>query len=384
MAGWRDLGNIWTTFKELDIRPIRDEAERSIVLAFVGAEGCGKSTLIAALRHVKRAREKVISPTIEADLDAAARVGEADLVVLMLDATRDDFAAEARLFAGWKTAARNVVVFYNKMDAVQDANVISTTMTPWAGARVAFGSALDPDSLVNDFVPRVIGALNDRHLALARRYPLFRLAVARELINDTSFASASYALGTGFAEIVPVLDVPFNVADMVILTKNQALMVYKLGLALGLSTRWQDHVTELGGVVGAGFLWRQIARQLVGLIPVWGIVPKVAVAYAGTYAVGEAILYWYQTGHKMSGRGMRELYADALARGKQVAQDLIARAPRPALPRVTMPTLPRPSLPALPRPSLPRPRAKNICPNCGKKNPRDAKFCAYCATALDL
>jgi len=384
MAGWRDLGNIWTTFKELDIRPIRDEAERSIVLAFVGAEGCGKSTLIAALRHVKRVREKVISPTIEADLDVAARVGEADLIVLMLDATRDDFAAEARLFAEWKTAARNVVVFYNKMDAVQDANVISTTMTPWAGARVAFGSALDPDSLVNDFVPRVIDALNDRHLALARRYPLFRFAVARELINDTSFANASYALGTGFAEIVPVLDVPFNVADMVILTKNQALMVYKLGLALGLSTRWQDHVTELGGVVGAGFLWRQIARQLVGLIPVWGIVPKVAVAYAGTYAVGEAILYWYQTGHKMSGRGMRELYADALARGKQVAQGLIARAPRPALPRVTIPTLPRPSLPALPRPSLPRPRAKNICPNCGKKNPRDAKFCAYCATALDL
>jgi uncharacterized protein (DUF697 family) len=172
---------------------------------------------------------------------------------------------------------------------------------------------------------------------------------------------------------------------MIVLTKNQALLVYKLGLALGLPTRWQAHVTELGSVVGVGFLWRQIARQLVGLIPVWGIVPKVAVAYAGTYAVGEAILYWYQTGHKISGREMRELYAGALARGKQIAQEIVTRAPKPSLPQVTLPSLPRPALPVLPRPSMPRlpkPHAKSICPSCGKKNPRDAKFCAYCAAEL--
>jgi uncharacterized protein (DUF697 family) len=386
MAGWTDLGNIWTTFKELDIRPIAEEAERPLVLAFVGAAGVGKSTLIAALRHDKRAREKVIAPTIEANLDAAARIGAADLIVLLLDATRADFSIEARLFAEWQSAGRNVVVFYNKMDAAQDANIVSTTMTPWAGARVALGSALDPESLASSFIPRALDALKESRLSLARHYPLFRLAIARELISDTSFANASYALGTGFAEIVPVLDIPFNVADLIILTKNQALMVYKLGLALGLPTRWQAHVAELGSVVGAGFLWRQIARQLVGLIPVWGIVPKVAVAYAGTYAVGEAILYWYQTGRKMSGRGMRELYADALARGKRIAQEIVARAPKPALPQVTWPSLPRPALPALPRPSLPRlpkPRAKNVCARCGKKNARDAKYCAYCAAGLE-
>ena len=377
MAGWTDLGNIWNTFKELDIRPLAEEAERPLVLAFVGAAGVGKSTLIAALRHDKRAREKVIAPTIETNLDAKTRVGDTDLIVLMLDATRSDFSTEARLFSEWQSAGRRVVVFYNKMDAAQDANVISATMTPWVGARVALGSALDPQSLANSFIPRVLDALKEQRLSLARHFPLFRLAVARELIGDTSFASASYALGTGFAEIVPVLDIPFNVADMIVLTKNQALMVYKLGLALGLPTRWQAHVAELGGVVGAGFVWRQIARQLVGLIPVWGIVPKVAVAYAGTYAVGEAILYWYQTGHKISGRGMRELYADALARGRQMAQEIVTRAPKPSLPQVMLPSLPRPSMP-----KLPKPRAKNVCANCGKKNARDAKYCAYCATRL--
>jgi len=377
MAGWTDLGNIWNTFKELDIRPLAEEAERPLVLAFVGAAGVGKSTLIAALRHDKRAREKVIAPTIEANLDAATRVGDTDLIVLMLDATRSDFSTEARLFSEWQSAGRRVVVFYNKMDAAQDANVISATMTPWVGARVAMGSALDPESLANSFILRVLDALKEQRLSLARHFPLFRLAVARELIGDTSFASASYALGTGFAEIVPVLDIPFNVADMIVLTKNQALMVYKLGLALGLPTRWQAHAAELGGVVGAGFVWRQIARQLVGLIPVWGIVPKVAVAYAGTYAIGEAILYWYQTGRKMSGRGMRELYADALARGRLIAQEIVTRAPKPSLPQVMLPNLPRPTLPR-----LPKLRAKNVCANCGKKNVRDAKYCAYCAAEL--
>ncbi len=369
MAGWRDLGNIWSTFKELDIRPIRDEAERPIVLAIVGAAESGKSTLIAALQHDKRAREKVISPTIEADLDAANRVGDADLIILVLDATSSDFDKQAELYAQWTSARRQVVVFYNKVDLPRDAKLMSASLTAWGPAHVAMGSALDPDTLATDFIPRVMQALPDRHLALARRYPLFRLAVARELINDTSVANATYALSTGLAEVIPALDIPFNVADVVILTKNQALMSYKLGLALGLSTRWQDHVTELGGVVGAGFLWRQVARQLVGLVPVWGIIPKVAVAYAGTFAVGEAIVRWYQTGHKVSGQGMRELYAEALANGKRVAQSLLDKAPRPSLPKVKVP-------------ALPRGKVKFTCPACGKKNPSDAQYCAYCGTPL--
>jgi uncharacterized protein (DUF697 family) len=256
-------------------------------------------------------------------------------------------------------------VFYNKMDAVRDAVALAGA-EPWNSGRVAFGSALDPNSLETEFIPRVLEALPERHLSLARHFPLFRMAVAREVINDTSFANATYSIGTGLAEVIPALDIPFNVADIVILTKNQALMVYKLGLALGLSPRWQDHVTQLGGVVGAGFMWRQVARQLVGLIPVWGILPKVAVAYAGTYAVGQAVIYWYQTGHKMTGAGMRQMYADALAHGRQVAQGLLERRP----------------LPRLSRPALLRGPGKVVCANCGKENPADASYCAYCGRPI--
>jgi len=341
MARWTDWGNIWATLKELDVRPLVEEAEQPFVLALVGAPQAGKSSLLAALCKDERNQSHVLAPVIEVGLDQATRADGADLIILVLDATRDDFTREAQLVAEWQRARRNLIIFYNKMDAVPEAQRVRLSTHAWAGAPVARGSVYEPQSLTNSFIPCVMERVKERRLALARQYPLFRLAVARAWIRETALANASYALGSGMAGIVPALNVPFNVADMLVLTKNQALMVYKLVLALGLSTSWQEHIVELGSVVGVGFVWRQIARQLVGLIPVWGIVPKVAVAYAGTYAVGEAVVYWYYTGHKLSGQKMREVYADALARGKQVAQEIATQAtfrlPRVSLPRLSLP-----------------------------------------------
>jgi hypothetical protein len=45
-------------------------------------------------------------------------------------------------------------------------------------------------------------------------------------------------------------------------------------------------------MLGGGLVFRQLARQLVGLIPVVGIVPKVAVAYGGTCMIGRAVVLW--------------------------------------------------------------------------------------------
>ncbi len=172
------------------------------------------------------------------------------------------------------------------------------------------------------------------------------------MINDTCFSNAVYSFSTGLAEIVPVLDIPLNIADILVLTKAQALMVYRLGLLLGLSTEWQYYLGELGSVIGSGFLWRQAARQLVGLIPVWGIIPKVAVAYAGTYVVGHAMLRWYQTGRHLTRKEIGALYRQAFDRGKKIAGNLRSRIPRPRLRRSKPAALPannrRQTLPNLP------------------------------------
>jgi RNase P subunit RPR2 len=139
-----------------------------------------------------------------------------------------------------------------------------------------------------------------------------------------------------------------------------------LGLVLGLSTDWQEHMAEFGSVIGGGFLWRQIARQFVGLIPVLGIVPKVAVAYAGTYVVGNTVLQWYLTGRHITRAQVRELYRGALEQGKMAAKRLIARAPAAGKQRLR----------------LPMSRKKQVCPNCGKSNDPEAHYCQNCGHTL--
>jgi hypothetical protein len=64
------------------------------------------------------------------------------------------------------------------------------------------------------------------------------------------------------------------------------------------------------------------------LIPVWGIIPKVAIAYSGTYVVGNAILAWYLTGRHLTSKQMKELSAQAFSRGKEVAQRLTKKLPK--------------------------------------------------------
>ena len=205
------------------------------------------------------------------------------------------------------------------------------TQQGWFAPKVIYGSTNDISFLEREFIPTILELLPQQHIALGRQFPLFRLTIARQLINETCLSNAAYSFSTGLAEIVPVLDLPLNLTDLVVLTKSQAFLAYKLGLLLGFSTRWQDYVTEFGSVIGSGFVWRQIARSLIGLIPAWGIIPKVAVAYSGTYVVGNAILGWYLTGRKLSPKQMQALSVQAFTRGKEYARKLSQRIPRPKI-----------------------------------------------------
>lgn len=166
----------------------------------------------------------------------------------------------------------------------------------------------------------------DRRIALARQFPGLREPLFTQIIDETSRANAGYAFGTGLAEVVPLLDVPLNIGDIVVLTKNQLIMAYRLALAAGKEGRPMDVMGEVMGVIGGGLMFRQIARELVGLVPVIGIVPKVAVAYAGTWAIGRAVVAWATGAEKATKESLRHLYAAGLDRGRQVARRLTSRS----------------------------------------------------------
>jgi uncharacterized protein (DUF697 family) len=269
-----------------------------------------------------------------------------------------------------------VLALFNKADLLGNQQVISSSVG-WQMERVLYGSVLDEGFMYGEFVPVMLELLPARHLALGRQFPLFRTFVANRLIHDACYGNAFYSLSTGVAEVVPILDIPLNITDMVVLTKAQAFLVYKLGLALGFSTRWQDYLGEFGSVVGSGFIWRQMARSLVGLIPGWGIVPKVAVAYSGTYVVGQVVLQWYLTGRHVSNQQMRALYMQAFQTGKVFAQNMVSRLPRTRIaPKLPHPRLGRRKVAQLPALST------ITCPSCGKPNATDANLCQYCGQSF--
>ena len=132
-------------------------------------------------------------------------------------------------------------------------------------------------------------------------------------------------VASGLPSLVPVLNIPIAAADTVVLTKNQAMMVYRLALAFGAPPEFQRRMIEITPVIGAAVMWRQVAGGLVGLIPGYGIVPKTAVAFAGTWITGRAAEMYYSTGF-VSKDDLHRFSEEAMASAKVMAGEMTRRA----------------------------------------------------------
>jgi uncharacterized protein (DUF697 family) len=136
---------------------------------------------------------------------------------------------------------------------------------------------------VEQIAAAVARKLGDDGPALAARLPVLRRAVSEQLIKTASRHNAVI----GAAVFVPGVDLP-------ILTLNQARLVLRIAVTYG------EHIdraraVELLGVVGAGFGFRAVARELLDLVPVAGWAVKGAVAYTGTRAIGEAAVRYFES-----------------------------------------------------------------------------------------
>jgi len=375
------LTNLWDNVREADLRPFREQAQRGVQVAIVGRPGSGRSTLADKMRR-DPARPQYASdtPVLVLDLETVSRAGRPDLTILVIDARREEIAAEQELIHNWQNTGRRALAMVNVFEDEPISAAINSLNLSGSRHRM-MGSLLDTRFLTGKFAQAVIVTMPDQLLALGRYFPLFRVPIAHHLINETSFSNAAYAMSTGLVETIGILDIPITITDTVVLTKAQAFLIYKLGLALGYSTNFQDYIGEFGSVLGGGFVWRQLARSLVGLIPLWGIIPKTGVAYAGTYVVGHAVLQWYLTGKHVSKKQMQQIYLQALEKSKAVFKKL----PVPRLPKLKKIKTER-LLPA-PKPVKRKPvkvsRRKNICPSCGKKNSKKALYCQYCGAAFE-
>jgi hypothetical protein len=178
-----------------------------------------------------------------------------------------------------------------------------------------------------------LDAILDEHqeleVALARHYPVFREKVVERIVSRTSRENALFALLTALPNIVPsVLELPWAVgefaSDTAFLTMNQVRMAFLVAASNDHNIGYDEQKVDLGTIVLGAFGWRTIARNLVAKIPFGGgLIPKAAIAYAGTYVVGKGLDKLHRTGNGLDRKERQALYEAAVEKGKTVVGQIV-------------------------------------------------------------
>ncbi len=166
-------------------------------------------------------------------------------------------------------------------------------------------------------------------LSLARHLYPFRAPVVSDVIHNVSKENALFSIATAVPSILPLISLPWAVgefaSDTAFLTMNQVRMSFQLAAASDRIVGYREQKAELASIIASAFGWRALARELVAQIPFGGgIIPKAAVAYAGTYVVGQSIERYYRLGYGLSRAERRVAYDAAFDSGKRVARALLA------------------------------------------------------------
>jgi uncharacterized protein (DUF697 family) len=310
------IGNIaqfWRLTRELDVQALRDSFERPVNLRVLGSDYRAAERVarliepdpalgeisIGVLGETSRERADLYVVAIGGPLEPEARRVLSDLSV-----------SETPLVLVQSEAAAGMLVL-----GIPDDRIIT------------LGDATADDEARELLFRALVQAAPDVILSAGRRHPLLREPVAEHLIRDTARVNAQFAAISSLPANLPLIGgLVGDMADLIVLTKNQVLLLFKLAglygrdLALG-----RQLIVEVMPIVGSAFLWRTTARALVGLLPgLLGLVPKTLVAYSGTYVVGQMARYYYRFGHKPP----PELVRDLRKESTRLARETLARLRR--------------------------------------------------------
>ena len=165
-------------------------------------------------------------------------------------------------------------------------------------------------------------------IPLARYIYPFRRPVVHRIVRKVSKENTLFSLATALPDIVPLISLPWAItefaSDTAFLTANQIRMAFFIAAASDRIIGYREQRSEVGSIVLGAFGWRAIARELVGKIPLGGgLIPKAAIAYAGTRVVGMSLERYYRIGYGYTRDERRAAYEEALERGKTVAGALL-------------------------------------------------------------
>jgi hypothetical protein len=179
-----------------------------------------------------------------------------------------------------------------------------------------------------DTCAEILKDRKDLDLALGRQFLPFRRPVVERIIHMVSQENALFAVATALPNVVPnLLELPWALgefaSDTAFLTANQVRMAFQIAAACGKPVGLGDQKAAVLTIAAGAFGWRALARELVGHIPLGGgLIPKGAIAYAGTYLAGKGLEYLHVHDGAPSAAQREQLYQEGLERGRSFTKTL--------------------------------------------------------------
>ncbi|MGA8100495.1 MAG: hypothetical protein WB810_17720 [Candidatus Cybelea sp.] len=188
--------------------------------------------------------------------------------------------------------------------------------------------AIAREPLRGRFFPHLVECAKGVEIAVGRRLPVLRDCVASKLTRDAANNALKVALASAVVDHIPVVGIVLgavaSAGDMVAITGIQVMLMLHIEAVYGRDPDVQ-RTWQVLPVIGGGFGWRTLARELAGFVPVAGIAIKGAIAYAGTIVVGEGVTFFHEHGSYMTKGQASTLYERAKDDALRFGRDLIGK-----------------------------------------------------------
>src|SRR6266542_1612487 len=216
--------------------------------------------------------------TLDNILEQGLLLGQ-HIIIHVLNGAAAISAEDEKLQRVIRGAAARSITVVNKVDLLEEREQREFLDSIYSKLGLRDDEVLLVSAKRGTGVPQLVGriaellpnAVQDSFIALQKADTALKEKRIRALIYSKAGVCAAVALA------------PIPVADMLILTPIQMAMIATIGYFHGVEVT-ADRAAELMGVMGAGVGFRETARQLIKLVPGYGLVVSASIAFAGTVA----------------------------------------------------------------------------------------------------
>lgn len=230
---------------------------------------------------------------------------QASVIVFLIDATQGLQAKDRELYDVIKKIEKPVILAVNKVDALKGGEGGDQLATEIALLLGAVGvipiSAKTGENIAEELIPAMIEASPEAAFVIGHELPQYRQVAAQRIIRNATLVSLAAGI-----EPIPLVDIP-------ILLGTQIRLILRLGALYGEPLDSADamkHARELIVTMVGGLSLRYLAEQAAKLVPFGGDFVAGAIAGAGTWAIGQVALEYYEGGKQINPNHLRQLYFD--------------------------------------------------------------------------